>query len=637
MQSSEREPPSRLAAHTRTTPLTACTASIEVTLRSLDGLDDFPERKFFLTPNAPVPIGRSSKNTTKRLMSGPDNAFIDSPVISREHALISASTATGIPIVFIKDNGSMHGTFINSKPLDRNKEYLLHSGDELRFGMNVVRDQGTFLKPCFLELQADPAILDSFIAKKYRFQSQIASAISRGFSVPDIDTEEEEDMEIEEETAPPPVRYGSQTNPVNLDDFEDVPQQVINLEEEEPVSVKGDGKLPNDIHNVEDVDDDQSEIEEEPLDDYDGAEEAQNHSFGLVSDSLATPEEEDSEDEADHTNVDSDGEDDASNLSHTGSMSNGDSDAETDSESEAEDADAVRRQKLEAMLKHEGQKSATEEDIPRPPFALATTPNLYTIKATSKLYQEMFHSSPALNCSATFSENINNVVAPKEVGNLFSESFSTSAWEPLPPRPAAPKPSMWGPPVTDVSNTYIREQNPSPWFEPSPSTMGFSYSAPEPRPMKMDYLGQVLNSEPAPAPAPAVGMPTPPMPALDESNPMNTQANPRTKVSISEIVEDAQQQPPSPPQSVASPAPKNLKRKAELLDADEKEFTEAPPAVQDVTMKEIVQAPQTAVAEPPAKRQRGSLAAAARTAATFVAGGLFAVGCLVMSPDSAFK
>ena len=532
----------------------------------------------------------------------------------------------------------MHGTFINSKPLDRNKEYLLHSGDELRFGMNVVRDQGKFLKPCFQALKADPAILDSFIAKKYRFQSQIASAISRGFSVPDIDTEEEEDMEIEEETAPPPVRYGSQTNPVNLDDFEDAPPQVINLEEEELVDGKGDGKPPNDIHYIEDVDDDQSEVDEEPLDDYDGAGEAQNISFGLVSDSLATPEEEDSEDEADHTNVDSEGEDDASNLSQAGSMSNNDSDAETDSESEAEDADTVRRQKLEAMLKHEDQKSANEEQVPQP-SPLATTSGSYTVQAASK-FLETFHSNPALNCSPTFNENINNTVAPKEVeraahsaqhGNLFNESFPTSAWEPLPPRPAAPKPSIWG----DVSGTYMREQNTNHWFEPSPSTMGFAYSAPEPRPMKMDYLGQVLNSEPAPA----MGMPTPPMPASDELNPMNAQTNPRTKVSISEIVEDTEQQPPSPPQSVASPAPKSLKRKAEVLDTDEKEFTEAPlaSAVQDNTGKEIVQAPQAVVAEPPPKRQRGALAAAARTAATFVAGGLFAVGCLVLSPDSAFK
>jgi hypothetical protein len=527
----------------------------------------------------------------------------------------------------------MHGTFVNSHPLERNKEYKLHSGDELRFGMNVVRDQGKFARVCFLEPQADPTIVDSFIAKKYRFQSHITPAISRGFSVPDVDTEEE-DMDIEDETALPPVCYGSESNPVNIDDFEDVPQQVFNLDEEELAE--------DNVHAFVDVEADQSDEDEEAMDEYDGVDEAQNQSTGLLSDSRAAPEEGDSDDEVDHTNADSEGEDDASNSSQAGSMSNGDSDAETDSESEAEDVDAVRRLKLEAMLKHE--RADHDEQVPRP----STRPALsspYTVQATCK-YQDLLQTSPALNCCESFSEKFADTVSPKEVerathsarqGNLFAEPLPTSVWEPLPPRLAAPKTSMWDPPVPDVSNTYAREQISNPWFEPTPSTMDFSYSAPQSRPMKMDYLGQVLNSEPAPAPV--MGMPTPPMPASDEVNPMNAQANPRTKVSISEIVEDTQQQPPSPPQSVASPTPKSLKRKAEVLDSDEKDITPAPPAlaVQDPTVTEIFQAPQAAVAEPPAKRQRGALAAAARTAATFVAGGLFAVGCLVMSPDSAFK
>ncbi|KAF2186275.1 hypothetical protein K469DRAFT_706941 [Zopfia rhizophila CBS 207.26] len=196
--------------------------TLEVTLRSIDGLDDFSERKILLGPNSTVPIGRSSKSAHKNLQAAPNNAFIDSPVISRDHAELSTNTSCGIPIVYIKDNGSMHGTTLNNVLLPRHRDHQLKNGDTLQFGVNVIRDQ------------------DSFIAKKYTFESKPAPArpnqsLPRAFSVPDAETSEEEDNDEDIEvlgSSPRVARYGSQSNPVNVDDFEDSQPFVIDVEED---------------------------------------------------------------------------------------------------------------------------------------------------------------------------------------------------------------------------------------------------------------------------------------------------------------------------------------------------------------------------------------------------------------------
>ncbi|KAF2793469.1 hypothetical protein K505DRAFT_325454 [Melanomma pulvis-pyrius CBS 109.77] len=608
---------------------------IEVTLRSIDGLDDFPERSFVLGPNTSVAVGRSSKNTTKKLMSGPDNAFIDSPVISREHALLSANTATGIPAVYITDNGSMHGTFVNSHQLPPKQEHKLHNGDTLQFGMNVVRDQ------------------DSFVAKKYRFQSKIAPAIIRGFSVPDMDSSEEED--VEEEDVARTTRYGSQSNPVNLDDFEDMPPAVIVLDEEEPEINKSVPEKPSSpprlarmyfsdepstkeseapTNSARPYAEDHSLEDEGFMESNEGAEPRQMNPFDLGPESLSSPDEEDrsSQFSEDDVDVESQEEDNLSNMGEDGSISNSEAEADSEAEeSEAEDVDVVRRLKLVAMIQHETQKQVYDggpsapTPAPRPPFAPAMS-SPHTAQASTK-YHDVFLSSPPLN--------FGNTVSPKEVEKAaetapkfpFSDDFGHASWESMsqfPPRPVAPKPTIWVTPGAGFDSTYLRGEmnHNNHWFDNAPITGGYS---PDFRPTKMDYLGQVLNSEPAPA----MSIPTPPIPTSNDVNPITPQANRRTKVSIPEIVEDTQQQPPTPT-SVGSP--KALKRKAEVLDEDPTEATEEPPAsvVEGTVATEVVQA---AVEGPPAKRNRPTLT----NVASFIAGGMFAMGALVMLPDIAFS
>ncbi|KAF2707681.1 hypothetical protein K504DRAFT_446796 [Pleomassaria siparia CBS 279.74] len=633
-------------------------SAVEVTLRSIDGLDDFPERKFILSPNMSMPVGRSSKNANKKLMSGVDNAFIDSPVISREHASIFTKDTQGI---FITDDGSMHGTFVNEQALVRHSQYKLNNGDTLQFGLNVVRDTGMFTHPDALRPQTDPAFLDAFVAKKYSFTfepAQPAQPTSHGFSVPDVESEEEE--EIEDEEALRASRYGSQRNPVNIDDFEDIPRAVIDLEEEEPAITKQPSSPKANEPNLRRHDlppyqprvfptevtpsmEDSEPLSRVTMDHVDNAEddddsmEAYNGSqnYGdIIPESPA--EEDDDYDNSSRFNegsLHSEEEANTSNLSQAGSMDQ--SDSELDSESEAdEQADHVRKIKLAAMVNHEQQKDADEEHC-------SATAHIHTSPHTIQS-----HCSAAINFSA------NDTVPQSEVrkhaainpNNLFGAAFAHEAWSSgamhsalptsLPPRPSAPKPTIWGPPPPLETfqhhyPSYIGHEN---WVEQHPTAENpliTHMAASASRPPRKDYLDQVLNNEPAPA----KGIHTPPMPALDEVNPVMPQVSRRTKVSIPEIVEDIPQQPPTPT-SVGSP--KNGKRKAEVMDDDETDTVEvstvAVAVVEEVLTDHSVQA---TAQEPPAKRRR-TLGARASNVGSFIAGVTFAVGALLYLPEIAF-
>lgn len=47
--------------------------------------------------------------------------------------------------VFIRDGGSMHGTWVNEKKIPVNQDVTINSGDVLTFGADVTRGTGGFL------------------------------------------------------------------------------------------------------------------------------------------------------------------------------------------------------------------------------------------------------------------------------------------------------------------------------------------------------------------------------------------------------------------------------------------------------------------------------------------------------------
>lgn len=196
---------------------TNCVA-FRVILRDIDGFEGFSSRQFDLALHAKFPIGRASKNTTKQeLMPAPNNAYIDSPVISRNHAVFTAHADSGTPQVFVTDLGSMHGTMVNGERLPTHMPKQLSSGDKLQFGIDVNRNEG--MQPTVPSLSPSPrdsADLPSpsefFVARKYEFEARLGcdeAPFSMGFTVPDSDGEDIDG------TTP---RRGSQYNPLTIDD-----------------------------------------------------------------------------------------------------------------------------------------------------------------------------------------------------------------------------------------------------------------------------------------------------------------------------------------------------------------------------------------------------------------------------------
>ncbi|RDW60826.1 hypothetical protein BP6252_12209 [Coleophoma cylindrospora] len=116
---------------------------VSIRMESLNGNIQPRERFLILTPNSPtIKVGRASKSVSKGLMGATENAWFDSPVMSRNHAEISLDLEKNV--VTIKDIGSMHGTFLNSRQLPRDEELSIKSGDNIVFGVEVSRGIESF-------------------------------------------------------------------------------------------------------------------------------------------------------------------------------------------------------------------------------------------------------------------------------------------------------------------------------------------------------------------------------------------------------------------------------------------------------------------------------------------------------------
>ncbi|RAL02064.1 FHA domain protein [Aspergillus ibericus CBS 121593] len=114
-----------------------------VTLHPLSLFDEIPYRSldFFPTKND-ANIGRASKRESKNLIPAKNNGLFDSRVMSRNHAKMWVSLEK--QIVYIRDGGSMHGTWINGKRIPADEDTVIKHGDVVTFGSTVFRGTDTF-------------------------------------------------------------------------------------------------------------------------------------------------------------------------------------------------------------------------------------------------------------------------------------------------------------------------------------------------------------------------------------------------------------------------------------------------------------------------------------------------------------
>ncbi|KAE9377802.1 hypothetical protein N431DRAFT_500562 [Stipitochalara longipes BDJ] len=116
---------------------------VRITLKALTSNVSPAERVFTLNPDRPsIPIGRASKSVSKGLLGAIDNAWFDSPVMSRDHAEITIDVEE--KNITIQDIGSMHGTYLNGVELPRKTPMPIDDGDVLVFGAEVRRGPETF-------------------------------------------------------------------------------------------------------------------------------------------------------------------------------------------------------------------------------------------------------------------------------------------------------------------------------------------------------------------------------------------------------------------------------------------------------------------------------------------------------------
>jgi pSer/pThr/pTyr-binding forkhead associated (FHA) protein len=137
-----------------------------------------------------VRIGRTSKRDPN-LSPKMNNGWIDSPVISREHAEFSLGDENQVrqplmPLpnlltdpsrqaVYIKDLNSRHGTFLNHERLEPNRAYPVAPGDVVKFGTDIQRD----------DLTHPPPSAQVFIATSQAGPPKVEPAQRRVFVVPD--------------------------------------------------------------------------------------------------------------------------------------------------------------------------------------------------------------------------------------------------------------------------------------------------------------------------------------------------------------------------------------------------------------------------------------------------------------------
>ncbi|KAI9048669.1 hypothetical protein LZ554_007500 [Drepanopeziza brunnea f. sp. 'monogermtubi'] len=155
-----------------------------VSLIDLNGDCSIPNRTIALNhKNNSVPIGRASKTVNKGILAAEDNAWFDSPVVSRNHAKLKMDFNS--KKLTIEDIGSMHGTFLNHKQLLSDDPTVINNGDDLVFGTEVKRGPETF-SACSFRVY--------YITAPYK--------ASNTFAFPDSSEPEDE---IEEVKTPPPT------------------------------------------------------------------------------------------------------------------------------------------------------------------------------------------------------------------------------------------------------------------------------------------------------------------------------------------------------------------------------------------------------------------------------------------------
>lgn len=566
-------------------------AAFRIVLKQEEGFDVHDTREFDLALDAKFAIGRASKNQSKGfLLPARHNVFIDSPVVSREHAIFTVRTSSGSPHVFITDTKSMHGTYVNGTPLVPQEPKQLFNGDKLQFGVNVNRNESEQYLHSLTNKLTNDSNAGYFMAYKYTFRAELADPepFSRGFTVPEAESEDEE------VDCTPPGR-GSQLNPLVLDESDPEPE----LEDEENDEAAE--------HSEDNVDVTMAQMEEE--------------GFVEMLD-LAEDDDDDEEDENE------DDEDDAGMLS--------------DSESDRASTGSAPDYSLELPFVHETQHShevLTPVEIPAVQVDPTPVEHGQSQSSITELSPaDLLERARATNFFSGFEYPIPaySPSQPPPVANPWLECVATSSEHivapPLPPRPSQKRQRVW-----DEAPHEGRTWYDEPSF--SPPTRDNS------TPFHRDLL--VAETEPISASLPAADrIQTPPH--TESANAAFTPSARESDVVGAEIV-DVQPPTPTSINDRKRTADEAFEEETEELIGDKTSLFEAEgtapaqptphvDAREDVvvaTVEEVATPPQRPIAQPKGIFRRALRAAKVMVPATAL-GAVITVTALTTLPESFF-
>lgn len=555
-----------------------------VVLRDVMRYDTYETRQFDLPLDSTFVIGRASNSVTKReLMAALHNAYIDSPVISRQHAVLSANSTTGVPEVYISDLGSMHGTMVNGEKLTPNTPTKLSYGDELQFGTDVNRNEGTSAMPPHPALPPHPRLTyyaEFFPARRYVFESQLVRPFSLGFTVPDAESEDEE---AEVEQVP---RRGSHADPLVIeDDSEEAADQADATIGMEDMLLQGQpaktSRFGPDVYPESIL---RTTIVEGVYDEDEEGEDLHEADYASNDDGSVLP----------HTPSPASVEDDGGPMeSDLDSKSESIDSSDVDSEFEGEMNETEYSEPAAASATH-GVQYSNRDTLPASGQSANTHPadsplrRIYTFEGAEDAplrlpCVDMFGLQRSDNHENTCGESSKAGMA--EAAKIDSTPSCCETAPPLPPRSAS-KPASWG--TWAYPSSYCQNEVQD-WYQPAhymPMTyehtaLLYNHIQPptqesvDPRPSTSFYPQPSESSQahrlqtPPPAPVSEVEILTPLQPGR------------RTKVSIEEIVEEVVEEHPPTPESV-----NYMKRKAYVLDEDLAVSQEDVPKVVSVASNE---------------------------------------------------
>ncbi|KAI9891516.1 MAG: TOM (translocase of outer membrane) complex component [Vezdaea aestivalis] len=131
-------------------------------------------------------IGRASKSNLKSVQPKDDNAFFDSPIMSRNHGRFDIDQVH--KDIFVTDNGSMHHTFLDGRNLEAEVKTQLSQDQTLTFGADVHRGADCFNPRKFkIKIAWQPILHPTTIAPRKRVHN------SNKFTVPTMSDADESD------------------------------------------------------------------------------------------------------------------------------------------------------------------------------------------------------------------------------------------------------------------------------------------------------------------------------------------------------------------------------------------------------------------------------------------------------------